>query len=160
MCRPAPTVTLGDKHRYLLLFRTILDFAESSIPGLASTKRGWKWEGESWTVEGRDHGQMHSILHCLAIAAQSVSDLSSCRLLLIGRRFGRIPDSTILQVFGLFLHKQYTINWRDDPHTTSWTISAIVSYVHLKNFGCLQQDSNPWIKCENNLFNSSLKHTS
>ena len=39
--------------------------------------------------------------------------------------------------------KQFTIvNWRNDPHTY-WTISAIVSPVHLKFFRCLQRDSNP-----------------
>ena len=31
------------------------------------------------------------------------------------------------------------MNLRNDPHTC-WTISAIVSYVHLKNFRCLQQE--------------------
>ena len=36
---------------------------------------------------------------------------------------------------------------RNGPHTC-WTISAIVSYVHLKIFRCLQRDSNPWpLRC-------------
>ena len=39
------------------------------------------------------------------------------------------------------------MNWRNHAHTC-WTISTIVSYVHLKNFRCLQQDSNPWpLRC-------------
>jgi len=32
---------------------------------------------------------------------------------------------------------------RGDPHTC-WTISAIVPYMHLKNFRCLQWDSKAW----------------
>ena len=39
-------------------------------------------------------------------------------------------------------NKCYSVNWRKDPHNC-WTISAIFSDVHLKNFMCLQQDSNP-----------------
>ena len=37
----------------------------------------------------------------------------------------------------------WAMNWRNDPQTC-WTISAIVSYVHLKIFRCLHRDSNPW----------------
>ena len=51
------------------------------------------------------------------------------------------------------------MNWRNDPHNC-WMISVIVSYVHLKIFGCLQLDSTTLHK---HFFNSlflSREHTS
>ena len=50
------------------------------------------------------------------------------------------------------------MNWRNDPHTC-WAISAIVSYVHLKNFRCLQGYLNPWpLWCQcSALMNGAMK---
>ena len=42
-----------------------------------------------------------------------------------------------------FLKCGWEMNWRNDPQPY-WTMSPIVSYVHLQNFRCLQLDLNPW----------------
>ena len=44
----------------------------------------------------------------------------------------------------MFVNCGWEMNWKNDLHTC-WTISGIVSYVHLKNFRCLRRDSNPWL---------------
>ena len=36
------------------------------------------------------------------------------------------------------------MNWSNNPHTF-WILSAIVSFVRLKIFRCLQLNSNPWL---------------
>ena len=43
----------------------------------------------------------------------------------------------------IFVQCGWEMNLRNDTHTC-WTISTIVKYEHLKNFRCLEQDSNPW----------------
>ena len=57
----------------------------------------------------------------------------------------------------MFVNCGWEMNWRNDPHT-SWTISAIFLYVHLKNIRCLQRDTEPMtsamqVQCSNHLSN-------
>ena len=66
-------------------------------------------------------------------------------LILRGRQVTLLVNySPVPSLQEMFVKCGWEMNRRNDPHTC-WTISVIVSYVHLKNFRCLQRDSLRWV---------------